>query len=291
MKEKLVKTVDVKGKKITLKVIKPTNRMQQDATKEYNLKVAELMRLGRETGNRLFLRSELDKYLVEYGVWSIEDMHQFTQLALNIRTIELMLQKGGLKLSEGKQLAVKAQELRQEQFVLYQKKQQMDDITIEAQADSYKMGYLASHCILDAETNEPYLQDYDDYIDKGEEQAVIDAVVALSQLSYDTADVSQDLFEVQWLKKFGIMNKNGELINKKKQLVDSNGKLVNKDGRFVNERGDFVDDDGNVTDKDGTYIVDEPKPFLDDLTGEPIIFKDSKTKKNTAPKLKKTSKK
>jgi len=285
MKEKLVKTVDADGKKITLRVVKPNNRLQQDATREYNLKVAELMRLGRETGNRLFLRSELDKYLIEYGIWSLDEMQKFASLALDIRTAELMLQRGGIKVSEGKTLAVKVQLLRQEQLLLYQKKQQMDDITIESQADTYRMGYLASNSILDDETGDPFLKDFDDYIDRGDEQCVIDGVLALTSLLYGDTEVAQDTFEVQWLKKYGLMNKKGALVNKKKQLVDHKGKLVDKDGRFVNERGDFVDTNGNRIDEAGAYVVDEPAPFIDDDTGKPIEFiekKKPKAKKKVA---------
>ena len=289
MKEKIVRTKDAEGKELVLKVINPNNRIQQEATMAYNLKFAQLIREGERTGNKLLLRCDIEKYLLEFGVWTVENLSRFNELALEIRTLELMLKKGGLKLSEGRQLAIKVQTLRQEQLALYQKRQQLDSMTVEAQCDSYKFGFLMSKCVFFDNTTRPYIKNYDDYIDRGDEQAVIDVALALSDLLYGTESVSDGLFEIKWLKQYKFMNNEGRLTDREGQFVDADGKSIDESGRYVNEKGDLVDNKGYHVDEDGEYIVDDAKPFVDDLTGEPVVT--TKNKTNTKKRRKRVTKK
>lgn len=289
MKEKTVRTVDAENKKIVLKVVTPSNRVRQEATMAYNLKFAQLIREGESTGNKLLLRCDIEKYLIEFGVWTVENLSRFNELALEIRTLELMLKKGGLKLSEGRYLAIKVQTLRQEQLTLYQKRQQLDSMTVEAQCDSYKFGFLISRCVFFDNTTRPYVKNYDDYIDRGDEQAVIDATLALSDLLYGTESVADGLFEIKWMKQYKFMNDEGRLTNREGQFVDEDGKLIDESGRYVNKLGDLVDNKGCQVDENGEYIIEDAKPFLSDETGEPIVM--IETKVNTKKRRKRVIKK
>ncbi len=289
MKDKTVRTKDAENKDLVLKVIAPNNRLTQEATLAYNLKFAQLIREGERTGNKLLLRCDIEKYLLEFGVWTVENLSRFNELALEIRTLELMLKKGGLKLSEGRQLSVKVQTLRQEQLALYQKRQQLDSMTVEAQCDSYKFGFLISRCVFFDNTTRPYLKNYDDYIDRGDEQAVIDAALALTDLLYGTESVSDGLFEIKWLKQYKFMDNEGRLTDREGQFVDADGKLINESGRYVNKQGDLVDDKGYNVDENGEYIIDDAKPFIDDITGDPVVTTKTVNRRNKTVRRKNPS--
>jgi len=290
----IVETIDSANKQLKLAVIRPTNKINQEANMVYNLKIADLIRKGSQPGGQRFLlRSELEEYLSKMGIWTIQDRLDVEKLAMEIRANELMLKKGGLKISEGKALALQMAEKRQIIMEKHAKRQQFDSATIESQAENFKFEFLLVKCIVFADTGKPFLSNHNEYVERQDEQAIMDCARVLANIIYGLeTNIHEHMFERQWLKDAGIIDDDGRYISKEGTFIDRNGRLVNKDGRYINKDGQMVDTFGRLVDENGNLLVDTSKPFIDDETGEEIVISNigAKNKTKTRKKRKKTTK-
>jgi len=115
----VVDTHDNEGKPLKLVVLQPTNKIAQDANMAYNIKRANLIREGGENGERLLLRSEVDEYLEKSGIWTAKDALRIEQLGMKIRACELILRKGGIKISDARKVAIQMGDMRNDMLALY----------------------------------------------------------------------------------------------------------------------------------------------------------------------------
>lgn len=302
-KRMLIDTVDVDDQPLKLAVLKPTNKVNQEANMAYNLRMAALIRDGsKNDSQRLLMRSELEQYLVKIGIWSMQDALEVEKLAIEIRAHELMLKKGGIKMSEGRVVALRMAEKRQLIMEKHAKRQQFDSATIESQAENFRFEFLLMKCLVSADTGMPYLKNHDDYIERQDEVAVIDGAKSLANMVYGLKkSVHDNMFEMQWLKQAGMIDDDGRYIRSDGSTTDRDGKLVNQDGRYINNDGQMVDTFGRNIDEHGNLLVDASKPFIDDESGEDVYVGDigikhkskkdkSKTKKKKTPTKKKATK-
>lgn len=267
----VIKTRDVNGKDMEISVLAPGAKIVQDAQMEYSLKMSELMRRSINSSDKLFSRHQLDKYLSDLGIWTKEDNMFFATTQIKIRDMEKQLMQGGIKVSEAKKIAIDMRTNRNVLLVLYNKRSQFDEITMESIAEQHRFRFLITKCVLDAKTNYPLFQTIDDYINRqGEDCAIAGAKELASMLFGYNQDFSRSLPENKWLAKFGLSNRDGDLINKNGDLIDANGKRIDENSRFVDNEGKLIDVNGNRVDKEGNLIIETPLPFLDDETGEPI---------------------
>ena len=301
-KRTIVETVNESGEPIKLAVMKPTNRITQEANMAYNLKMAQLIRQGAQNGNnRLLMRAELEDYLIKAGIWSVNDALEVEKIALKIRAHELMLKKGGLKISEGRALALQMAEMRQQIMIMYTKRQQFDSATIESHAENFRFEFLMVHCVVIADTGKKYLKDHEEYIERQGETAIVACAKALANIVYQLdSNIRMNMFEMQWLQDAGFVDKDGQYRNKDGQLTDRDGRLINDDGKYINEEGQIVDHLGRAVDEKGNLLVETSKPFIDDETGETVVVsgigkkvvaKAKKKTKTTKKGKKKTTKK
>lgn len=287
---KVIKTKDAAGKDLELVVIKPTNKIAQKANMAYQLKVSRLIRQGDEKGERLLLRSEVEDYLIKAGIWSQQDAQKMEQLGMEVRARELLLRKGGLKLSEARQLAIEMGDLRNKMLEIYQKRQQLDSATVETVAEEYRFAVLVVECTLESTTNKKYFKDYDDYIERGDEEAAIEAAQALANDLFNIdPNFRNNLYENKWLRDAGYMDKDGRYTSRDGVYVDKTGKTVDGDGRYIDAGGHYVDKYGRKVDEEGDFMVITSAPFIDDETGKEIIV--GKKKKVVVKKKAKKSKK
>lgn len=262
---------DDNGQDINLVVIYPGHRIIQDANLQYNYKISLLIRQAAKGEERLLMRSEIEDYLLKMGIWTKEDALKMEQLGTRVRACELMLRKGGLKKSEGRQIAIEMGELRNEMLRLYKKRQQLDSATVESVAENHRFNFLASKCICVESGSEQYFNNLDDYIDRSSGSVAIQGAGILAKMLYGLDNNARsNLFEIQWLKKAGFIDDAGRYVNKKGELTDKDGRRVNEDSRYINENGQLIDKSGNLVDVRGDFFVNEPKPFIDDETGELI---------------------
>lgn len=259
-----VETADEDGKKLELAIKPLGHKILQDAQMAYNVKLTSLIRQSVSGGNRLLSRQQLDQHLSELGIWTERDAKQFLQLQLELRSLELEIQKGGIKVSELRKIGLRIKVKRAMLLALYNQRSQFDAITMESMADNQKFKFLMVKCIVFNGGDTPFLIDIDDYDTRQGEQAVVDAATALAGhlYGYDQGQEA-DLIENRLLRQFDFVDDTGRLINDDGKLVDVAGRLIDENGRFVNGKGEFVDDQNRLVDKDGDFVV-KTKPFIDD---------------------------
>ncbi len=287
-KQVVVDTTNSDGKAVKLAVIRPTNRINQDANMAYNLKMAFLIRNGsKNNANRLLLRAELEEYLQEIGVWSVQDALDVEKLALQIRANELMLKKGGIKLSEGRTLAIQMAEKRQLIMERHARRQQFDSATVESHAENFRFEFMLVKCLVFADTGLPFLKDHESYVDRQDEMAVVDGAKILANMVYGLDDnIEQNMFEMQWLKDAGMIDKEGKYVRPDGTKTDRDGRLVNGDGRYIDAGGQMIDTLGRQVDEKGNLLVDISKPFIDDDSGEDVVVCAIGAKKKVPKKVK-----
>ena len=290
--EKIISTLDADGKDLRLKVIKPTNKIAQQANMLYNAKISELIRSNGAGSARLLLRSEVETYLAINGIWTERDVAKVEELSLAVRAHELLLMRGGISLEKGRKLAIKMGEMRTEILTLAAKRNQLDSATIETVAEDYKFNVLVSECTFHADTDVRYFSSHDDYIERGDEVAAIAAAEQLSHMLYGyNPNFGMELFENQWLKEAGYMNDDGRYVNRNGQLIDRQGKLVDEVGRYINDKGDFTDQEGRAVDMTGDFLVKDALPFTDENGGEVFVMQEKPEKEKKKKKKKKVTKK
>lgn len=287
----IIETVDKDNKKLKL-VMKPLgHKILQEAQMVYNVKLTSLIKQSVSEDTKLLSRQQLEQHIATLGIWTEDDDKQFLKLQLELRSLELMLKSGGIKISEAKNIALKMKMKRAILLVLYNRHTQFDGITMESIADNEKFKFLITKCIMVAENDVPLFINIEDYEARQEEQAAIDAATTLASRLYGYDQHAEDkLVENQWLKQFEFADNQGRLINKDDKLIDIQGRLINENGRFIDEQGNLIDNKGRPVDEDGNFIVDT-KPFIDDDTGKPVVLKQKqKQKKKKSKKSNKKSK-
>lgn len=280
-KEKIIiETIDKNGKKLVLAIKIPGYKILQDAQMIYNIELTSLIKRSVAENIQLLSRQQLDQYLNDLGIWTEKEIRQFLQLQLELRSLELKLKAGGIKISEAKNIALTMKTKRAALLVLYSRRSQFDEITIESMADNKKFKFLITKCIVVDETDMPFFASIEDYETKQNEKSAIDAATALAGYLYGyNKQTEANLVENKWLQQFNFADEHGRLIDNCGRLIDIDGRLINNDGRFIDEQGKFVDNQGRPIDENGDFIIDAIKPFLDD-DGKPIfIRKKVKTKK------------
>lgn len=292
-KRKVFDTVDVNGNPLRLAIVRPTNRMNQEANMAYNLKMAELIRKGSQNNSqRLLLRDELEEYLTKMGIWTLKDSIEVDKLALEIRAYEVILKKGGIKVSEGRNLALQMAEKRQMILEKHSKRLQFDSITVESQSENFRFEFLLIKCLVMDDTGSPFFKNHNEYTEKQDEVAVVDGAKTLANMIYGLDDnVEKNMFEMKWLRDAGMINDSGQYTLPNGVLVDRRGRLVNDDGQYVNSDGHVVDIFDRPIDENGNPLITTSKPFIDDETGEPVVIggigaKNSKSNKTTSKKKK-----
>lgn len=263
--------VNINGQDINLAVRSPTLQDQREATKYYNIAFSDALKA------KAVVRAKLDDLLVEQGLWDNTKQTKFSELQGKILEGERKLAKGGISLSEAKSTAIEMRGLRAQLRDLISVKTNLDTHTAEGQADNARFNYLVSSCTVYNDSQKPYFNSYDDYMNKSNDSVAVSAAQNLAGMLYGLDnDYEEKLPENKFLKQYKFVDDKLRFINKKGQLVDEDGRLVDENGRFINEEGKFVDKNGNLVDSDGEYIVDF-KPFLDD-DGNPVVLEEKNDK-------------
>ena len=259
-----IKTQDEKGAELELFFVKPNYRIMQSAQREYNLVMARLMREGAKSENKLLSRNQLNKYLENLGIWTMEDALTFGKLQLEIRELERRLKIGGIKLTDARRLAIDIRAKRATMIALYAKRAEYDETTMEFEAERQRFKYLLVECVHVA-SGEKFFETIEEYEDRQNEMATIDSAKKLSSYLFNYEENVVDNFpENKWLKQYGYINDKGQFTNREGQLVDLEGRLIDENGRFIDAKGEFVDVAGRKVDKEGEFVIDEPQPFYDE---------------------------
>ena len=260
MSRKEFKIKEGNGKEVTLAIRKPQYEDYEAADKIYATKVATLIKesVGRRN---LLLRSDLEKFLKEHEIWTAKEEEQLRELNQQVDVLLTKMRQGGLKLSEGRQLAIEVMDKRKEVVRLMSKRQIFDDTTIESMAEGERSDYLVYSATVYADSGNNYWDSFEDMKNDKLSDAYRQASVLASQVVYNIdPEFEKNLPENKWLKKYGFIDTELNYVDRK------TGEKVDRDGKPVkaleqealrqlqNLQGDIV----------------EETPFLDDETGEPV---------------------
>lgn len=269
MSKDTVVGLDKNGNTVTVVVKQPSAKDYRDAQLVYNKAFREALESGA------MLRQKLQDYLIKQEIWSEEKQAEYEQLIEEIHTNEDAINAGGIKLAQGKSMALKLRELRAKFRNLISERQVYDSACVEGQADNARFNFLVSRCVFKQDGVTKAWANTEAYDESGAEDWAVKAASKLGEILYNLdGDYDKNLTENKFLVQYKFAREDLRLVNKEGHLVDSDGRLINEDGRFVAYREDgtqyFVDRDGNEVTEDGGKKI-EFKPFLDD-DGNPVVL-------------------
>ena len=271
----------VDGKDVTFKVNSPSFDNQREAQKIYNRAFSDSVNSGS------IIRARLDEIMEEQGLWDEDKQKELIDVQTKINHGEKTLASGGISLDKAKQIAINMRTEREKLKLLLATKNNLDNNTAEGQADNAKFNFLVSCCVVYKDTDKPYFQGYEDFLNKANSTVAIQGSFKLGNIVYGLSeDFEKELPENEFLTSYGFVDNNLNLVDKKGRLVDTEGRLIDAAGRFINESGEYVDIDGNPVNVDGSYTT-EFKPFLDE-SGKPVTLDNKEPEKK--PRAKKTKK-
>lgn len=255
-------------------VVFPGAKESREAQKAYNTTFASSIKEG------CLLRESLDKYMKEQGLWGEEEDEQYKEILKNLNDNELKLQRGGIKLSEARTIAIEMREKRLELQTLLAKRNALDINTAEGQAENTRFNTLVSLCLVYNDTGKPVYKNLDDYIENANTEVAFTGAQLLANITTDfNKNFEHTLPENKFLKKWKFADEELRLVNKNGHLVSKDGKLINENGHYVDENNNLVDVNGKKIDEDGNYLV-EKSPFLDDdgkEIAEPVVEEATET--------------
>jgi|SRR6185312_7984065 len=267
MKENKKETFKVKKNdaEVVFAVNRPTPRQLEKAQLQYNIALQEAIK------DKALLRATVNSLLREQGLWNDEKDKKVKDLISQIRENERALKEGGIKLSKGREIALKTRRLREELVNETSVKNDLDGATAEARAENRRFDYLLTQCLVYNDSGKPYfenLEAYTNYVEEDEVPVKGARILAAMIFGYDK-DLEKKLPENKFLQTYKFVDENLRFINKDGKLVNEDGQLINEDGRLINEDGQLIDINGSPINEDGESLV-ESKPFIDDLTGQPV---------------------
>ena len=225
------------------------------------------------------LRDQLDNELRKRELWNDEREAQYQDYRKKVIDGEFTLKKGGIKLSEAKDIALEMSRARNEMVSMLSGRSDLDSITCEGKADAARFNFLFASCLVYDEGDELYFKEgFDEYMANQDDPVAVLGATEFFYLMSGTEDVDSQLPENKFLKNF-------EFVDDSYRLIDGDGKLVDLEGNHIDENGNliewigddeyiFVDITGRKVTKTGEWDV-EFSPFLDD-DGKPVIKEEPK---------------
>lgn len=254
--EKEVKKVTVKinGEERVVEVRKPTPKIDAEGNMASSKVFAKLVKEKDEEGKPAYvLRSQLNTYLADIGIYSGDDINDINTFGERIKELEELLSKGGKKKSEGREAAIELRKLRYAMYTLLMRQTQFDKNTVEHFADNARMNYLVTKCIC-FEGGAPIWTSVDDYESDSYLQDMLAEPIGIlaGMISQYDPEFENNLPENKFLKKYKFCDDKYRLINKDGHLIDTAGNLIDEDGNQVNKVvevesvGEFLDDEGDI---------------------------------------------
>ena len=241
------------------------------------------------------LRQKLTSYMRDQNLWDDAKQKQYDDLLEQINEMEETLQKGGIRLSLAKQIALDLRGKREDFRDLISERNALDAASAEGQADNARFEELVRLCTLNPDNGQRYFASEADYNASANQPWVVVAAEKLGNAMYGLdPNYEKNLEENKFLQEFKFVDEELRFINEDGHTVDSEGRLTNEEGRYIAYENDddykarknsyYVNRDGEkvVEGKDGWVKegTEERKPFLDDEDNpiEATAEKEEKTK-------------
>jgi hypothetical protein len=219
------------------------------------------------------LREQLDTELRKRELWNDARENEYQGLRNKVVDSKFKLEKGGIKLSEAKEIALEMSDTRAGMVSMLGSRSELDSNTCEGKADSARFNSLFSSCLVYEESGEVYFKGgLDEYLEKQEDNVASVGATEFYYLISGSENLDEQLPETKFLKKFKFVDASGRLIDKEGRLVTREGKHIDDYGNFIEWQKDgtsiTVDMNQREIDGDGNFSI-KFSPFLDD-SGEPI---------------------
>lgn len=267
------RTFTVDGKDYA--VYKPNSEQSENGSLEYARVFSKAVKSGA------LLRETIEGYMREQGIWDNEKDLLYVNLLESINKAEKSLKKGGIKLSEAKEVAF---QMRKDRFTLQNliaEKNSLDANTAQGQAETARFNYLLVKCLVYNDNGNPVYKDRDDYLRNEESEVSQMSASIFANMWYGLEeDYDKTLPENKFLQQWDVVDEELRLLNDKGELVDPYGRKVDEDGRFIDEDGNFIDVEGDPLNKEGDYDFGKVVFFDDD--GKPLGTDEESDEKETA---------
>jgi len=235
--------IKVDGVLTKFKVCAPTMEQQREAMKVRNSTFADAVKSGA------LLKPQVENLMLERGLWSKEKEEKYLALEKQILDGREQLKKGGIKLSEARDLAIDMSTLRTQLIEIRIEESVLMNDSAEGQADNAHFNYLVAACTVYNDTEQLVFSGFDDYLNRAKTEVAFNAAQCLAALTMGVKrDMEQDLPENQFLCQYGFIDENLRLINKDGQHITRDGKLLDENDQVIEEVVEtkpFLDDDGN----------------------------------------------
>jgi hypothetical protein len=247
----------------------------------------ETLKRGNEIRSKTFnealqggdmLRDQLEGELRKRGLWNDAREAEYQGLRQDVVDGEYKLSKGGIKLSEARDVALDMTESRERMVEMLSSRSELDQNTCEGRADAARFNLLFAESLVYEDTGEKYFPNgLDDYLTHLDDEITTKGAAEFYYLISGTDNLDDSLPETQFLKQY-------KLVDDKKRLIDKDGRLITKEGKHIDEFGNFikwtneeeyvfVDLSGReVEKKTGEFKVDF-SPFLEE-DGNPIVLEE-----------------
>lgn len=244
-------TKDENDKDIELAVKIPTQDVINEADLIYNVEFSKAIRKGVMT------RQDALTIIEKNNIWTEKDDKQISKYNKKIRDLEKKIKIKNLTKEEGKATALEIAEIRRKADSLNAKRNSYLNNTAESFAENIKTQYFVAMCTVYAENNEPYYEDYEDYLSRSNETA---SIAAYREMLFLLNGVDKDFIkkrtENQYMINNAIMDSDGYYINEEGKRVDSKGRRINENLQYVidfedqevvcDQFGDPIDENGNI---------------------------------------------
>jgi hypothetical protein len=278
-------------------VVKPTVAVLNEAAK---LRQRVFNQAFEEGG---LLRQQVEKELKSRNLWNDKLQQEYDLLQAEVISMLLQLERGGIKLSDARQLALEIADKRQQMVNMLVDRSELDNITCEGQADNERFNFLFANCLVYNDTGTKVFNSLEEYIANPSHPAAVQGASEFYYLLSGTENLDNDLPENKFLKKYNFVDSELRFTERGTgRLTDKAGNYIDEDGNYIkyNEDGTtyFVDFLGNKVDivEGESAKKDEPLPFLDDDgnpvddDGNPIVAQEQEEEKPKRTRKRRTKK-
>ena len=208
------------------------------------------------------LRKALMRHMEKEGVWSGEKQNEYESHIKKISELEYKLNTGKdedrvLKASEGKALAIELSKTRAEMRALISEKNDLDNNTAEGTAENERFNYLVASCVYDYVTKKPVFSSYEDYIERSATEEGRGCASEFAQFYYGLQkDYEKSLTEYKFLRRFNMIDEDGNFLNSKGERVNSLGERIDSEGYRIDDEGNRIDINHNSMEVTGVETAE-----------------------------------
>jgi hypothetical protein len=166
-REQLTFESKIDGKEVVLKVQTESLKIQQKADQQYHIAYVQAIKEGIPP------RSTLEKMLREHEMRTTEDDVMLDTLRIQVAALEIQLEQSKTQ-QEGVVIATQLAELRAQLIDIQRNRNEVLNNSAEFVAETIRRDAYLSYATVYADTDKLVFENYEEFIQRGEEQVVTD---------------------------------------------------------------------------------------------------------------------